>query len=133
MQQVKTLTSNRNFGFLLAFIFALSGAYYAVHDNEPFKAYGWLISSVVTGSIALSVPQLLTPFNRAWIKFGDLIGKVVSPMVLAIFFFIIITPVAIISRWLGRDELRLKKANVSSYWIAHTAQSKVSNSFKNEF
>lgn len=125
--------SNRNFGFLFAGVFALLSAYAAYQGSAPSKVYGWLIAGVVVGLIAVAAPNLLTPFNKAWMKLGDLMGKVVSPLVLGVIFFVLITPIALIGRLLGRDELRLKKANVNSYWIDRAPPGPVGESFKNQF
>lgn len=127
------LPSNRNFGFLFAGVFALLSAYAAYQGSASSKVYGWLIAGVIVGLIAVTAPNLLTPFNKAWMKLGELMGKVVSPLVLGVIFFVLITPVALIGRLLGRDELRLKKANVNSYWIDRVPPGPAGESFKNQF
>jgi len=76
---------------------------------------------------------LLTPLNKAWMKLGDLLGKVISPIVLGIIFFVLLAPVALVTRLLGRDELRLKMSNSSSYWIDRTPPGPAGDSFKNQF
>lgn len=101
MFSAQNLPPNRNFGFLSAGVFALLAAYGAYHDTESVKVYGWLIAGAVVGLIAVTAPNLLTPFNKAWMKLGDLMGQVVSPLILGIIFFVLITPVAIISKLFG--------------------------------
>lgn len=130
---MNNLPSNRNFGFLFAGGFVLLAAYVGYHGANVTTVYGWLIAGVVIGLVAIIKPSLLTPFNKAWMNLGDLMGKVVSPMVLGIIFFVLITPVALVTRLLGRDELRLKKANVSSYWIDRAPPGPAGDSFKNQF
>lgn len=126
-------TLNRNFGFLFAGVFALLSAYAAYQGGEPSKIYGWLIAGVVVGLVAIIAPGALTPFNKAWMKLGDLMGKVVSPLVLGVIFFALITPIALITRLFGRDELRLKKTGTSSYWIDRAPPGPAGDSFKNQF
>ncbi len=126
-------SQNRNFGFLFAGVFALFSAYAAYQGGGPSKIYGWLIASIMVGLVAIVAPNLLTPLNKAWMKLGDLMGKVVSPLVLGIIFFVLIAPVALVTRLFGRDELRLKKTNASSYWIDRVPPGPASNSFKNQF
>ena len=126
--------SNHNFGYLFTGVFALLSIYAAFDGKDASKIYGCLLVSVAVGLITVSCPNLLTPFNKAWLRIGDLMGKIVSPLVLGVIFFLLISPIAIISRLLGRDELRLiKKANVSSYWIDRAPHDLISNSFKNQF
>lgn len=127
------LPSNRNFGFLFAGVFSFLSAYAAYQGAEPYRVYGWLIASVVVGLVAIVAPTVLTPFNKAWMKLGELMGKVVSPLVLGVIFFVLITPVALVTRLFGRDELRLKKADVSSYWIDRVPPGPAGDSFNNQF
>jgi hypothetical protein len=66
-------------------------------------------------------------------KLGELMGKVVSPLVLGVIFFVLLTPVGLIGRLLGRDELRLKRTNSESYWIDRVPPGPAGDSFKNQF
>lgn len=133
MSSLENLPSNRNFGFFFAGFFALLSAYGAYHDAEAFKVYGCLSAGVAVGLLAVVCPNLLTPLNAAWMQLGVLMGKVVSPLVLGVIFFVLITPTAVIARLLGRDELRLKKTNASSYWINRAPPGPTGDSFKNQF
>lgn len=125
--------SNRNFGFLFAGVFAFLSAYGAFQGSDVARVYSWLIAGVAVGLVAVVAPNLLTPFNKAWMKLGDLMGKVVSPLVLGIIFFMLITPIALITRIFGRDELRLKKTNFNSYWVDRIPPGPAGDSFKNQF
>lgn len=129
----KNLPSNRNFGFLFAGVFALLSAYAAYHNADALKVYGWLAAGAAVGLVAVAAPSMLTPFNKAWMRLGDLMGKVVSPLVLGIIFFVLITPIALVTRLFGRDELRLKLTNAHSFWIDRTAPGPDGDSFKNQF
>ena len=133
MHSPQNLPSNRNFGFLFAGVFALLAAYGGYHGANVTTVYGWLIAGVIIGLVAIIAPGLLTPFNRAWMKLGELMGKVVSPLVLGVIFFVLITPVALVTRLFGRDELHLKKTNASSYWIDRVPPGPAGDSFKNQF
>jgi Na+/H+-dicarboxylate symporter len=129
----KKLPSNISFGFLFAGIFALLSAYTGYKGGDALRIYGWLLAGIVVGLVAVAFPNLLTPFNKAWMKLGDLMSKVVSPLVLGVIFFVLITPIALIGRLFGRDELRLKKANMNSYWIERVPPGPAGESFKNQF
>lgn len=128
-----SLTSNRNFGLMLAVVFFCLSAYAYYQNVGKNTIYVSLITSVIVGLIAIAAPALLTPFNRAWMKLGELMGTVVSPLVLGVIFYVLITPVALLTRLFGRDELRLKKANISSYWIDRIPPGPAGDSFKNQF
>ena len=61
--------------------------------------------------------QVLTPLNKIWYKFGILLGSIVSPIIMAIVFFLVVTPIGIIMRLIGKDVLNLKYNSKNSYWI----------------
>lgn len=127
------LPSERRFGLLFIAVFAVVGIY------AYFK--GWGQTAVISlaglsGLIALITiiaPKLLAPFNRLWFQLGQLMGRIVSPIVLGAIFFLLLTPVAVVTRLFGRDELRLKRKAVSSYWIERKSENSPAESFKNQF
>jgi hypothetical protein len=133
MNSTKKNTLNRNFGFLLASVLALLAAHDAYHNADFIKVCGYLIAGAVVGLAAVIAPRLLTPFSFAWMKLGELMGKVVSPLVLGLIFFALITPVALLGRLLGRDELRLSKVNKNSFWIDRLPTGPAGDSFNNQF
>ncbi|MBF0340481.1 MAG: hypothetical protein HQL95_05885 [Magnetococcales bacterium] len=110
------LPGNRQFGLFFAAVCVVGGGY------ARWKlASGWQIplfgAAVAFAGLAIFVPALLEPLNRLWYQLGLVLGRIVSPIVLGVIFFVVITPVAMLMRLAGRDALRLKKSNVSSYWI----------------
>lgn len=127
------LPSNRTFGLLFIGVFAVLGLYGIWKDwsAELIKAF-FMISVALVG-VTLFAPKLLTPFNKAWYQLGLLLGKVVSPIVLGILFFIVITPVAIAMRLAGRDALKLRKQNVDSHWIDRRPPGPEPESFREQF
>jgi hypothetical protein len=127
------LPSNRKFGVLFSGVLALLAGYGAYHGTERMVVYGWLGAAVLVGLVTFAFPGMLTPFNKTWFWLGELLGKVVSPVVLSIFFFMLITPIGMVARWFGRDELRLKKRLVSSYWINRSPPGPAADSFKLQF
>lgn len=127
------LPSNRTFGLLFIGVFAVLGAYGLWKDWSIELIRTFFIISGVLLVVALLVPKLLTPFNKAWYQLGLLLGKVVSPIVLGILFFIVITPVAIAMRLAGRDALKLRKQNVDSHWIDRKPPGPEPESFKEQF
>ena len=129
-----TLPSERRFGALFTDVFSLAGIYgHFVKDWSSEVVIGLFVASLVVAVVAIVIPAALAPFNKAWFQLGLLMGKVVSPIVLGLIFFGMLTPVGIIGRLLGRDELRLKKAPVTSYWIDRDPPGPAPDSFKNQF
>ncbi len=127
-----TLPSNRKFGWFFAAVFAAFGAY-AYRKAWGELAATVLILSVLFAAAALVAPQLLSPLNRLWYALGLLLGKIVSPIVLGIIFFVLITPISLITRLFGRDELKMKKRPVDSYWVDRSPPGPSSDSFKNQY
>lgn len=129
----QALPSNRKFGFLFSGVFALLSGYAWYHGSGELVIYSWLAAALVLGLTAIIGPGLLTPFNKAWFLLGELMGKVVSPVALGFIFFVLITPLAFVTRLFGRDELRLKNKSDKSYWIDRTPPGPEGDSFKNQF
>ena len=127
------LPSERRFGTLFVLVFALLGAWGQYKGWTTTASIGWFVAAVVVAIVTVVAPRLLAPFNKAWFLFGELMGKVVSPLVLGVIFFLLITPIALITRLFGRDELRLKRANANSYWIDRKPPGPAGDSFKNQF
>ena len=120
--------SNRSFGIVFFVVFILIGFYPILKDGNLN------IISILIGLIFLILGLLnsrfLTPLNKIWFKFGLLLGQIISPIVMGIIFFLIVTPIAFIMRLLGKDVLRLKKKSDNSYWIKKTGlKSKMKNQF----
>ena len=129
----KKTPSNRNFGLLFAGIFILFSAYESYNMANTALVFGLLTAGILTGLLALAAEDLLDPFNKAWMKLGGLMSKVVSPLTLGIIFFLLITPVALVTRIFGRDELRLKRSATKSYWVDRSSPEPARESFKNQF
>ena len=128
------LPSERRFGALFTVVFSLAGIYgHFVKGWSSGVVIALFAASLIVAVVSLVAPALLAPFNKAWFKLGLLLGKIVSPLVLGLIFFVLLTPVGVIGRLLGRDELRLKKAPVTSWWIDRSPPGPAPDSFKNQF
>ena len=129
-----TLPSERRFGALFTVVFSLAGIYgHFVKGWSSGVVIGLFVASLIVALVTLLAPAALAPFNKAWFQLGLLMGKGVSPIVLGLIFFVILTPVGLISRLFGRDELRLKKAPVTSWWIDRNPPGPAPDSFKHQF
>jgi len=126
------LPTNPKFGWFFAAVFA-AVAVYAYWKGWNTLALIALIVAVLFAFVTLLVPQFLTPLNRLWYELGVLLGKIVSPIVLGIIFFVLITPISLFVRLFGRDELKIKKRSVESYWVDRLPPGPPSDSFKNQY
>ena len=125
--------SNISFGILLSVVFAGIGAYGYLKGFYFIVWIGWIIVSIVAGLVTLLTPKILTPLNKLWFIIGQLLGKIISPLVIGIIYFVVITPVGLIGKILCRDELRMRFKDIPTYWIDRTPSGSVHESFKNQF
>ena len=120
--------SNKSFGIVFFIVFLIVGLYPLV-NNEELRIWCLIISLffLILGSIN---SKILTPLNKIWFKFGILLGKIVSPIIMGVIFFLVVTPIALIMRIVGKDLLNLKFNKDKSYWIKKTGpKSKMKNQF----
>ena len=112
---MEKISSNRSFGILFSIVFALIAVWPLMYQGE-LRLWSILISLVFL-FLGLINSRLLYPLNVIWVKFGELIGKIVAPLVMAIIFFIILTPIGLLLRLAGKDLLKIKLNKNPSYWI----------------
>lgn len=126
------LPSNRRFGLFFSAVFALAAGYFWYRDNALLlTVFGGLLGA--TFLTTLIMPGLLLPFNKLWMGIGYVIGRIVSPIVLGVIFFILMTPMAVIQRLFGRDELRLKPRDQASHWKIREPAGPEPQSFTQQF
>ena len=109
------ISSNKSFGVVF-FIFFLVISLWPLLDNGEIRVWA-LVFSVVFIALGLLKPYLLTPLNRIWTRFGFFLGSFISPIVMGILFFAIVTPTGFLMRIFSKDFMNLKKNNDKSYWI----------------
>ena len=127
MDDVK-ISSNRSFGTVFFIVFLLVALYPLIY-NEDIRLWSLTISLVFL-LLGLLNSKILTPLNKLWFKFGIFLGKIISPFVMGIIFFLVVTPIGLIMRLLGNDLLNLKYNNKQSYWIKKDGpKSKMKNQF----
>ncbi len=108
------IKNNITFGILF-FIFFLIIGFYPLISNEPIRIWSVIVSLVFL-IITIIKPNLFTFLNKLWVKFGFLLGKIISPIVMGLVFFFVVTPIGILVRIFKKDLIGLKKG-ASSYWI----------------
>ena len=127
MDEVK-IGSNKSFGIVFFIVFLIIAIYPLLSQNE-IRLWS-LIISIVFLILGLSNSKLLTPLNKIWFKFGILLGKIISPLVMGLIFFFVVTPIGVFMRILRKDLLNLKFNKSSSYWIKKEGPK---SSMKNQF
>ena len=127
MEDVK-IGSNRSFGIVFFLVFLLIAFYPLLNDRS---IHIWsLIISLIFLTLGIINSSILSPLNKIWFKFGILLGKIISPLVMGIIFFIVVTPIGILMKILKKDLLNLKYNNNKSYWIEkNEPKSKMKNQF----
>ena len=114
-EEVK-VSSDRSFGIVFTLVFLALGVW--VVSGGQFKGWFFFVSAALFFVVAIARPSILGPLNRAWAKFGLLLGQVFNPLLLGVVFFLVVTPMAVIRRLLDKDSLHLKfKSDLESYWI----------------
>lgn len=127
------LPSNKKFGLLFTGVFLVLALYGYFKNGFSIAVFSLLLIGLFFLLAGLLDSTLLTPLNKAWFLLGHVLGKVVSPIVLGIIFFGLITPTALISRAIGRDELKLRRPISRTYWVEPIGSNADSESFKNQF
>ena len=122
------LGSNRSFGIVFFVVFFIISIYPLINDN-PIRLWS-LILSLIFLILGLINSKILTPLNIIWMKFGMYLGILISPIVMGIVFFLVVTPIGIIMKILRKDLLNLRMNKENSYWIE---KDKIKSNMKNQF
>jgi len=122
------MSSNKSFG-LVFFVFFLIISIFPLFKDENIRIWS-IILAVIFLILGLMNSSFLYPLNQIWFKFGIILGNLVSPIVMFLIFFLVITPTSLIMKILGKDLLNLKKNNNKTYWVE---RSKIKSKMKNQF
>mgnify|MGYP001297695892 CR=1 FL=1 len=122
------ISSNRSFGIVFFVVFLIV-ALWPLKNNLDIRIWSLIISFIFL-ILGIFNSKLLSPLNKIWFKFGILLGRIISPIVMGIIFFIVVTPTAIILKIFRKDVLSLKKSNSNSYW---KKKADYKTSMKNQF
>jgi len=108
-------SSDKSFGILFSIVFFLISVW-PLLAGENIRIWS-LVISIIFLILGLLNSKFLGPLNNSWIKLGEILGRVIAPIVMAIIYFIILTPLSLLIKLFGKDLLQLKFSNVNSYWI----------------
>ncbi|MEC7099201.1 MAG: SxtJ family membrane protein [Pseudomonadota bacterium] len=113
---MKSQSSNKSFGLLFFVVFLIIGLW-PLKNGENLNFY-FITTSIIFLILGLINSKLLTPLNKSWIKLGEILGIIIAPIVMALVYFVILTPVSLIVRIFGKDLLSLKLLKEKeTYWI----------------
>ena len=127
MNKIK-INSNRSFGVVFFVLFLLLALYPIIND-ENLRVWS-LIISLIFLILGILNSRILTPLNFLWFKFGITLGKIISPFIMVLIFFLVVTPIGLIMKVIGKDILNLKYNKNKSYWIEKNG---VKSKMKNQF
>ncbi len=124
--------SGRSFGMVFAAVFTIIGLWPLLEEEGVIL---WSLAIALGfAAVAIARPGLLAPLNRLWFKFGLLLNRIMSPLVMGLLFYLIITPFALFMRLTGKDLLRLKHdPKAQSYWIPREQPGPSPESIKNQY
>ena len=108
-------SSNRSFGIIFFIVFLLISVW-PIMDGQALRVWSLSISLIFL-FLGILNSKILTPFNLAWIKLGEMLGRFIAPVVMAVIYFLIVTPIGLFMRIIGKDLLNIKFSQNSSYWI----------------
>jgi len=122
------INSNRNFGIVFFVVFLII-AVWPLLNSDPIRIWSLLIA-IIFLFLGIINSKILTPLNKIWFKFGIFLGNFISPIVMAIIFFFVVTPIGILMKVFKKDLINLKKNNDKSYWII---KKDIKSKMKNQF
>ena len=108
-------SSEKSFGILFSIVFFLIAIWFFLEDGEI--RFWALALAFIFLFVAFLKKELLKPLNIAWIKLGEVLGKIIAPLIMALIFFFMLTPLSFIIRIFGKDLLKLKHSKDNSYWV----------------
>ena len=122
------MSSNRSFGLVFFTVFLLIGIFPLLEDQN-LRTWSLVISAIFL-ILWLLKSKILSPLNKIWFKFGIFIGKIITPLIMGLIFFFIVTPTGLLMKFLKKDLLNLKYNDKKSYWIKKMGpKSKMKNQF----
>ena len=120
--------SNRSFGVVFFVVFLLIGLWPILKGNE-IRIWS-IVISLIFFILGILNSKILTPFNKVWFRFGIFLGNFISPIIMGIVFFLVVTPTGLIMKLFRKDLINLRKNNSSPYWIE---KKDIKSSMKNQF
>ena len=112
---MRKVNSNRSFGIVFFIVFLIISFWPSI-EGQSLRIWSLAVALIFL-VLGLLNSKLLSPFNLIWIKFGEALGRIIAPIAMGIVYFIIITPIGLFMRLIGKDLLNIKFIKIDSYWI----------------
>ena len=112
---MRKVNSNRGFGIVFCVVFLLISFWPSI-EGQSLRIWALTVSLIFL-VLGLLNSKILSPFNLIWVKFGEVLGRIIAPIAMGVVYFIIITPIGLFMRLIGKDLLRTKFSKNNSYWI----------------
>ena len=109
------LPSNKKFGYFFTVVFTFTSLYLYINDHYK-SSYLFLAIALTIFLTTLIKKELLLPFNKLWMRLGILLGMIISPLILGLIFYFLFTPISLLMKVFGRDELKLKVKSEKTHW-----------------
>ena len=126
-------TSDKKFGLFCSSVFALGSTYYLFFQSSSCTWQVLLFLTIFTIPLAIYKPNFFSKLNTAWFKLAILMGHIFNPIALGAIYFFVLTPIAVTTKFFGRDELLLKKSDQKTYWLVKDRALKNSQSYRDQF
>ena len=124
----KKKNTNRSFGILFFIVFSIISIWPVLSGGE-LRLWSFILA-IIFLIMGITKSRFLTPFNRAWIKFGELLGVIISPLIMGLVYFLVVLPIGILMRAFGKDLLSLKfNKNIKTYWNKKEAKTNFDKQF----
>jgi nitrate reductase NapE component len=124
----KKKNTNRSFGILFFIVFSIISIWPILSGGE-LRLWSFIVA-IIFLIMGITKSRFLTPFNIAWIKFGELLGVIISPLIMGLVYFLVVLPIGILMRVLGKDLLSLKfNKNIETYWNKKEAKTDFNKQF----
>jgi len=128
MINLEKIPSNKSFGFVFATVFMIV-AIFPLLSSEDIRLWSITVS-LIFFILGVLNSKLLTPLNKMWMKFGVVLGIIISPIIMGLIFFLVVTPTGLILKLFKKDVLMLNKNNLNTYWLK---KDNSNNNMRNQF
>jgi len=109
------ISSNRSFGVTFSIFFLLLSLYFFFKNEKIY--YSLIIISLIFLTLGILKSKILTNPNKIWVMFGEKLGFIIAPIIMALVYFTVVTPIALILKICGKDVLNIKNKKAQTYWV----------------
>jgi hypothetical protein len=126
------LPPDSHIGWLIAVVSTIV-AVHAYQSASIVLFFSAAVCGVIAALLAMVSPRYLRPLNYFWMKLAQNLSRVVSPLVLGVLYFIVVTPLAVVLRFVGRDELDIRRVSKTGFWRVRDKNYDAQRSLKDQF